>query len=238
MNKRFWLVICIFACVITTTGCVSESIFSEREEAVIADYTAQIVLKHSEGYMYKLEDVSKNPFIREEIDEIEGTVEELLDNEINGSKEGEVLKDTDKKEDNEEEKKEEVTIGMALGFDKNIKVEVMKTAIVDDLSKGAYYLKANKGEKLAKVDLKITNTGDKKVKVKYNQSLCKLLIDKNDYTPMLTALENDLQFLSSKVDKDESITVTLVYSIDKGDERKDKTLEFSTNDINTEIKLD
>ena len=235
MNKRLRLVVCILACIFTTTGCASESMYSEREEEVIADYVAQIVFKHAEGYNYRLEDVSKNPFIREEIDETEESVEDILDEEINESIEGESKDDADAKE---EDKKDEVTIGQALGFDENIKVEVMKTNIVDDLSKGAYYLKADDGEKLVKLDLKITNIGNKKVSVKYNQSLCKLIIDKNDYTPLMTALENDFQFLSKKIDKDESITTTLVYSIDKDDKEKDKSLEFSTKDVMKEIILD
>ncbi len=235
MNKRLRLVVCILVCIFTTTGCAGESIYSEREEEVIADYVAQIVFKHAEGYNYRLEDVSKNPFIREEIDETEESVEEQLDKEISESKEEESQADTDSKE---EDKKDEITISQALGFDENIKVEVMKTKIVDDLSKGAYYLNADKGEKLAKIDIKITNIGDKKNLVEYKQSLCKLIIDKNDYTPLMTALENDFQFLSKKLDKDESILATLVYSIDKDDEKKDKLIEFSTKDVKKEIELD
>ena len=122
MNKRFLLVLCILTCIIITTGCTGDSIFNDREEEVIADYMAQIVLKHSKGYVYKLEDVSNNPFIREEVDETEGTVEELLDKEINNSKEGETKEDTDKNEEEKKEEKEEITISNALGFDKNIKV--------------------------------------------------------------------------------------------------------------------
>ena len=235
MNKRLRLVVCILVCIFTTTGCAGESIYSEREEEVIADYVAQIVFKHAEGYNYRLEDVSKNPFIREEIDETEESVEEQLDKEISESKEEESQADTDSKE---EDKKDEITISQALGFDENIKVEVMKTKIVDDLSKGAYYLNANKGEKLLKVDLKITNIGDKKIKLKYNQSVCKLIINKKDYTPLMTALENDFQFLSKKIDSDESIITTLVYSIDEGDKEKEKLVEFSTGDVKTEAKLD
>ena len=128
MNKRLRFMVCILLCVIMTSGCTGDNNFSQKEEEVIADSMAQIVFKHTKGYNYRLEDVSKNPFIREEIDEAEGTVEELLDKEINDSKDDDKKLNNDAsaeevsgdKEQEKEQEKEQTTLGQALLFDKNI----------------------------------------------------------------------------------------------------------------------
>ncbi|MBE5935431.1 MAG: DUF4352 domain-containing protein [Lachnospiraceae bacterium] len=242
---RKWLAICISVCILMLTGCTGDNNLSQREQNVVADYTAQIVLRHSKGYEYKLVDVSGNPFIREEIDETSLSKDEDKEEEQEQEKEEQEKEQQDNEtegdsntQDSEEETKEEVSIGSALGFNEKIKVEVMKTKVVDDLSKGAYYLEAEKGKKLVKVDFKITNKGDKKAKVLYNNSNCKLYIEAKEYSPLQTAIDNDLNFLSASIEKNKSITASLVYSVDEKDAKLDKKIEITTKDIQTTVDLD
>ena len=158
-NKRTFLI--ILCCMVFLTGCVSEIPYSEEEQAVIADCAAHLVLRHSKGYEYKVVDVSRKPFIREEIDETEDEniikeeKEEIVDV-LSGEKTG-----SSEQNDNETEEQEEIgaSLSEVLGFDKNIDAEVMNYSVVDELTKGAYFLEPEEGEKLVTVDIKISNKG-------------------------------------------------------------------------------
>ena len=65
------------------TACGKESKFNEKQKKILADYIAQTVIEHSEGYETKLVDVSKSPFLLNE-GEDDNTFS-LVDNKVSDS---------------------------------------------------------------------------------------------------------------------------------------------------------
>ena len=239
MNKRIGFISCVCMCLLVLTGCTGDNNYTQEEENVLADYMAQIVFKHSEGYNYKLVNVIGNPFIHEEIDEGDSDLNiEDESNKDNTDKTKDQDGDSNKDLDRDDESKEKTSLASALGFDKNIDVKVMKTKVSDELSKEAYYLEAGKNKKICTVTLKISNKGSKSVQVKNNGSSIRLLINDNKYKPKLTPLENDISFLSCKIGAKKSKDIIIVFEINDKDSKKAKSLMVETKDKKTTIELD
>ena len=237
MLKKIRFMSCIILTFLLLSGCVSSN-YTREQEDIISDYVAQIVFKHSKGYDYRLESVTDNPFIREEIDEGTSEDKDVLDKDI--ISEGKESEDDEKDNSSKDETpmEEKTSLASALDFDENIKVEVMKTTFSDELTKGAYYLEVDKDEKLCVIYLKITNNSKKRVKVKSKNSVFKLETEKKTYNKLMTALEDDISFLSRNIEAGKSITTKVVFKIDIENQKSVKTLYVETGSKQTTVDLD
>ena len=68
MREKLKIIVSICVCMCIFTACSTESKFNEEQQQVLADYIAQTVLKHTEGYENKLVDVSSDFYLLTEED--------------------------------------------------------------------------------------------------------------------------------------------------------------------------
>ena len=253
MREKLKIIVSICVCMCIFTACSTESKFNEEQQQVLADYIAQTVLKHTEGYENKLVDVSSDFYLlTEEEDYVDG---------FNSSKDNEDLKQDDDNSDTEDNDKiltgdsgsneeeddvySEINVGSKgnlesiLGLKKGLEVYVSRTDILKEYASDSYVIDVNEDEKLLKVIFKITNTSKSDVKCYLADSKIKYELKKgNDsYYPLLTALENDLSYYDSKINVGSTREAVLLFRIPDNSKKDDFSLTIKNEDKSIKVNL-
>ena len=235
------------------TACGKESKFNEKQKTILADYIAQTVIKHSEGYETKLVDVSDSPFLLKE--EENGGYFASNDNEDKSSdsedtsSNDEVIfgyNDDKMSSDNEEnviktgdsgaKDKELATI---LGFKDGIEAYVSNNKVLKEYASSSYVISAEKDKKIIEVTFKITNKNNSDIKVKSlgDKIKYKLKIKEKSYYPLLTAIDNDLVYFEKKIKAKKSTSAVLLFSIPKDITKEELVIEIEGKDTSASFSL-
>lgn len=249
MREKFKFIVLIGLCMIIFTACGKESKFNEKQKTILADYIAQTVIEHSEGYETKLVDVSESPFLlkKEENDDAFSLADnKALDSE--GSKEESVIKTGSSGAidegvvDNSDEKKtvSKSQLASILGFEDGIEAYVSNKKILKEYDSNSYIIDVEKNKHLVEVIFKITNTTDSNVKVKTecNNVKYRLKIGEEIYYPLLTAIDNDLLYYEKKIKSKKSGNAVLLFSVKNGNNKEEMVLEVEGKDTSASISLD
>lgn len=253
MREKFKIIVSMCVCMCIFTACNTESKFNEEQQQVLADYIAQTVLKHTEGYENKLVDISGDFYLL--------TEEEDYVDSFNSSKDNEELKQDDSNSDTEDNDKiltgdsgsneveddvnSEISVGpkgkleSILGLKKGLEAYVSKTDILKEYASDSYVIDVNKDEKLLKVIFKITNTLKSDVKCSLADSKIKyeLTNGNNLYYPLLTALENDLAYYDSKINAGCTREAVLLFRIPDNSKKDDFSLIIKSEDKSITVNL-
>ncbi|SHO51352.1 DUF4352 domain-containing protein [Anaerocolumna xylanovorans] len=238
MKKTFLML--VLACGLLLTGCAQLTGLTDKQSDVIAEYMAGSVLRYTDNYMEGL--VYPEDIADKTSDKTTDT-KESSDN--NSSK-------TDDKAQTESTAAESTSAkaGSSMEYQKFYKilsddsyqVKFKGFKLYDSYAQRDNYftLQPTDGKKLLVVNFKVTNTTKKAVKV----NLGKIHIDYKlhtangkAYSPMVTLLDTDLNYLNYTLKGGKSDDAVLVFDVPAKINNDGLTLSISLNGQNTEINL-
>lgn len=203
MKKQKWGVMTMVA-VLCLTGCGNSIELNERQNAEAAEYIAGVLLKHSSNYDKSLvypEDVVKV----ENSAKPEETPEVTSEENNAGGAEGENTVDADE-------------VFSLSGFQFTC-VGKQECREYTQKNAKAYAVYANdKNKKLVIVDIKVKNTtaSDKKIKLMKKGYRYQLVTsDGTSYNAQITAFNNDINFLSEKVEAGKAKKCIVIFEVPK-----------------------
>lgn len=253
MREKLKFLVLIGLCMIIFTACGKESKFNEKEKIILADYIAQTVIEHSEGYETKLVDVSKSPFLLKEekndnafsfVDnKVADSVDDTENSAIKTGDSGTLDDNSDKDFEDTDGNNENVSkpqLAAILGFKDGIEAYVSNKKILEEYASNSYVIDAEKNEKLVEVIFKITNKTNSNIKVETSKSNLKfkLKIGGETYYPLLTAIDNDLIYFDKKINAKKSSSAVLLFGVPNESIKGKFVLEVENSDESASISLD
>lgn len=250
MKKSVLAMVIILA--FNLTGCNNLNNVSDQNYNAMADYMASMILKYDRTYEEKL----INPAI---IAKASSVAEENLNLNVGETKEGtEVSSDqtsatdvTDKTEnvnrstevkedDNKVEKFYDLTELLEL---KNLDIQYKNYKLYDSFPEEKddeyFNLEAGKNNKLCVVQFNIKNktTKNQKFNLLNKEIEYQLDVDSNTYTPLLTLLINDLQFIDISINGEKSEIGYLVFEVPNDIKLDNGNLLVSKDSLKSSIAL-
>lgn len=253
-------IILMTACMATfTTGCVDAMPdLTDEQSELIAEYAAELLLKYSPNYNYKIADDSEveaalaEEVTSEPVSEEEKENEETVSTDENGT---ETTSETDAEgADNSEEQSQEnamisadeaVSLEQLLGFEGlNIKYndfEVDQFYPTGGDSSG-FSANAPSGKKLLVLHFDVTNQGTEAVECDFLNKQTSIQVNVNDSgyrKSMNTLLVNDMNNYMEEIQADETKDIIALAAIDEQsiDEIETLTVKLSNTDGSIEIKI-
>lgn len=216
--RKISLVISLF-CALTLTGCATGYNLSEQETGIVAESMAGLLLKYDSNYrnqslLVPVEELEEETIPTDEETETSDniTTENGIDEPSNTNTEGE-----------SEETVQKYTLSEVIGYDDfEVIYEGYKlyNNYPDDTSSTYFSLTPREGNQLLVISFKASNlTKDKKDfnLIKSGIKFKLLINDKAKYVPLLTLLENDLQYINIPIEGNKTEDVILVFEILKED---------------------
>lgn len=253
MREKYYFIVSIVLSMLVLSGCSNEEKYSEEETTIIADYVAQTVIKHSEGYEGKLVDISDNPFLLTKEDSFVDSlrdgasqdkvedVEEIDKTEPTTKVEDDSSLDNTLSLDNKTEDKESVkNISSILGFQDGIEAYVSKYELLKEYASSSYVIDVNDDEVLIKIEFEIKNITSKDINVQVNSvdSKFRLVIADDTYEPLITAVENDFMFFDKKIKSNSSQKAVLLFSVPKNIGKEEMSLDVKCSSTSALVSLD
>mgnify|MGYP003765491357 CR=1 FL=1 len=241
--RRFSILISIL-CVLTLTGCMRQYDFTNQEMDIMAESMAGLLLKYDSRYAHKSLMIS-NDLLTKEIDEEKTKKDELQKSEEDTAiptqaSNKEVAK---KKKNNKEKADTKATLTEVIGAkDFEIQYSGYKTynTYPDDPSSAYFSLTPREGNQMLVVSFLAKNKGGQAKVLDLSKSNIKYQLDLDDsttYYPLLTLLENDLQYLNLSVGAKQEEVVVLVYEIPKVDAISSLELTITKDEKTEYIRL-
>lgn len=236
--RKLSLVLTI-CCALTLTGCATGYNLSEKETGVVAESMAGFILKYDSNYR-------KQSLLVPVEDLEEETIPE--DKEPKNNNHSTTQKDTHETlnkniEERSEEKVHKYTLSDVIGHDDfEIVYEGYKlhNNYPDDTSSTYFSLTPREGNQLLVISFKANNlTKDKKnLNLIKSGVKFKLFLNENTkYVPLLTLLENDLQYINIPIEGNAAEEVILVFEISKEDITNAKlNVIKDTKEVNIQMK--
>lgn len=218
-------------CMFSLTGCINEYEYTEQQSDSAAEYMADLLLKENLNYKPSLTPV-------EELN-IKDPVEEEDTSEI--SEKDTTLAPTPVPEQEEEDKNQtpvkEYTLTEVIG-EQDFEIEYKDYKISDTYSEGPYFsLDAREDNQLLVTTFSVKNISDKEKTLSLSKSDVLYQLDVNVgtvYKPLLTLLENDLQYIELTLGAGKTETVVLVFEVSKRTDISDINL-IASREGRTEI---
>lgn len=195
-------------------GCVSATELPAKQEEVVIDYMANMVLKHDSNMDYNIEYVYV-PTLPPKVTVPPKATDTPTESD---SPTG----------DNQSTKKPTVTVkpddtttdnpSVVLGIS-GISIEVKGYEIRKSYSLGdSFILEPNEGKNLMMVEFSLTNKGEQDKQVMLTAQMVDYGVEingKDTLYPLMTALENDLLYLDKNIKTGESAEAVLVFQVDE-----------------------
>lgn len=222
-------IIIISICVLLLTGCNTKIEYSGETEDILSEYMAGMLLYNSSGFSITTLENSE------------------LKNDINNVDDKGGNANTDKKDDEVVDKGKEnsyTTLDLDdFNIDKKLVLEYKGSDPYDyyprDLA-SYFTLKPRQGYELLVVRFGLKNNSKNTVKLNLTKEKFKYKLVANKNTklkPLLTLLENDLQYLDTSVDSKETKEVVLIFEIEKGVKFNNLDLEIEDDGLEKTYKL-
>lgn len=240
---RARLILCMLMIVIILTACDNSLSYSESDEDMISEYIANKLLKYNdESYDGWYVGNNDNNNIGN-IDENESNELEIEDVKDNSNSLEETGNETisENRPDAINDKEPLALDTLKIKKDLIVKYEKFKLYDIYPEKDETYFsLKPREGHKLLVLDFTIKNEGSKKVKINLTKIKYKYKLAINGETklkPLLTLLENDLQYLNMDINSDESVDVILIFEVNKDIKVDDIILEVESEKDNNFYRL-
>ncbi|HHX79021.1 MAG TPA: hypothetical protein GX695_04645 [Acholeplasmataceae bacterium] len=225
MRGRFILYMLII--LIMLTGCDNSLSYSENDENMISEYIANKLLKYNDesydGWYFVNDDTNDINENDDEFSELE--VEDNSENSFDPTEKDPVIND-------EQDLKNKDLLSLdTFKINKNliIKYKGCKSYDIYPEKDETYFsLKPRDDHKLLVLDFTIKNESSKKIKLNLTKTNYKYKLFINGemkLKPLLTLLENDLQYLNMDISANKSAEVILIFEVKSNIEADDMILE-------------
>lgn len=228
--KRLKLILLILF-LLPLTGCVKKSVASDVQSDAIAEYMAGLLLEYDDDY-----DQALIPYDELKGDSSDGktvTQAPSKSDTADGSQTGESDKNIDKS----------ATISDVIGM-KNFDIEYKAYDITDTYPENSddalFVLTHSKGYKLLVVSFTIHNNTDstKNINLLNDNIEYQLQVSsKKNYSPLLSLLENDLQYIDLKLSGMQTRKGLLIFEIPEKTDTSDMKLFVSKDSTSATVKL-
>ena len=229
MKRLKLLIIMMF--VFTLTGCIQEYNVTDQQSDATSEYMAGLLLNYDKEYEQDL--ISKNRILSEEITS-------KVDDTTSPSPTLSPNIDTNNTDDQGAANQENYTLTEVIG-EKNFEIEYtgyIVTETYPEDSQSAYFsLSAYEENQLLVASFLIKNKSKKEKTLNLSKAEILYQLDVNVgsvYKPLLTLLENDLQYIDVTIAGEKSETVLLIFEVSKKVEMSDINL-LITKDGKSEI---
>lgn len=220
MKKRLYCFLMIVPFIFC--GCSSTVALSGQSNDILAEYMANLLLKY---------DRNQTPTLLDE-------------KQIKVAKQEEKTTAQSNVETKTEEKKiqtySQKTIAQLLGV-KKCEISYEKYGYYQTKNSDAVYqLRANKGKRLLKVNFQIKNLSNQKQKINLTENQAQYKLETNEqqqYSALLTFLQNDLQTIKTTIPAGKSITACLLFEIPENQKASQLSLIIENGDQSKKITL-
>lgn len=210
------IVVLAIACVITMTGCMQRSVVADNQNEMVAEYMAGILLKNDKSY--------KKNLIPQEKVERKVTEEVTASNQIPENEKNTGTNNTDAVKSIDNSKSgivRNASLSEVIGtkdFDIKYTGYFLCNSYPEDTSKSYFSVPARQGNQLLVTTFTIENKTSKEKKLELSSSKVNYQLDINIgimYKPLLTLLENDLQYMDIKLKSGKKQNVLLIFEVSK-----------------------
>lgn len=225
--KRIGHVLILLTAVCTLSGCGSSKVeLTDEQNSMVAEYIAGALLRYDMRYEEKLQ------YIPEEV-ETEAAVPETQAPPV----------ETELPQDSTETLGQEPSyknLNEVIGID-GMELTYKRSAFYDSYPKEKndfFILEPGVSNKLLVAEFELSNTTGKKQKVDLSGAGIKysLKLGGREYKPLLTALPNDLRYLSITVAAEKSEKVIIIFEVEKDKELKDAEMMIDREGVTAQIK--
>lgn len=239
--KQFYGLIMLASCLLFS-GCAME--VTTQQSDIISEYMSSTLLKNTKGYedeLYNPDDIKEKEQGDVAVDDGEEGSEDSLEEENTEDTTLEVDTDSSKEPDVIEEVQYTFDeLIQELGYD-DFSVEYAKSTLYDAYPNiNSYYtIEPSKGNSLFVVSFDVTNTSKKsqRLNLMLSQFTYQLHVNGKTYTPMLTLLSEDLQYIDMEFGSKESKQAVVVFDVEKDIDISETELVVSYGDKSTIIHI-
>lgn len=210
--KRMRLIF-ILLMTLSLTGCINSYNYTEKETDSVAEYMAGLLLKYDSQYNRALLPMSK--IKKEDVQEAAAEQEEPTIPQTDSANKPSEQKETDQAEI----PAQSYTLSEVIGV-KGVELQYQSYKLADtypeDSTNTYFSLLPRDGYKLLVMEFTLTNTTKKDKSLNLTNAKVQYQLEVNaekQYKPLLTLLENDLQYINVKLQKQDTIPVLLIYEL-------------------------
>lgn len=203
----------VIVCMFLLTGCMQRSVVAEKQGDMIVEYMAGMLLKRDKNYQSVLIQPEKDEEVIDNIIEIN---DKSSDKNISTKKQNRVENTMSTKKYSSNSSLSEV-IGT-----KDFDIQYMSYKIYDtypeDIATTYFSLTPRKGYQLLVTSFSVQNITKDELSLDLSSAKINYLLDINVgtmYKPLLTLLENDLQYKEIKLKAGENESVLLIFEVSK-----------------------
>lgn len=233
---------------LSLTGCIKEYTITEEKSDAVAEYMAGLLLSYDSNYDQEL--IPTEETTDEISDDVNVTTDETSEDTTEESTSEESSSEIqDSLEVNEEEatasgeNQEHYTLSQVIG-ETGFTVQYKSYKLVDtypeDLESSNFTLTLREGYQLLVASFTIKNKSDSKKEINLIKSGITYQLDINSgivYKPLLTLLENDLQYIDIMINPDKSKNALLIFEVSKDADITDINLIAKKEDKSVTMKL-
>ena len=193
--------------VLSLTGCADIKNLSEEQENEIAEYAAGVLLQNSDKYPYRL--------ITKEEKEVTETPTPMPATPTPTSADAPQESQPEQTAAAPEDSKKEVSLDDLYHL-KGVSILYTSYCLADKY--GSSQIRAEQGKKLLVAEFSLKNNSGAKKKVKLidrRKITYQLNVDGTTYSPQISLLENQLDYLETVIAKGKSQKAVLVFQVDK-----------------------
>ena len=193
--------------VLSLTGCADIKNLSEEQENEIAEYAAGVLLQNSDKYPYRL--------ITKEEKEVTETPTPMPATPTPTSSDAPQESQPEQTAAAPEDSKKEVSLDDLYHL-KGVSILYTSYCLADKY--GSSQIRAEQGKKLLVAEFSLKNNSGAKKKVKLidrRKITYQLNVDGTTYSPQISLLENQLDYLETVIAKGKSQKAVLVFQVDK-----------------------
>ena len=234
------IILCILLIAFSLTGCINSYDYTEVETDSVAEYMAGLLLKYDSEYNQALAPIEK--VIKEDIGEV--LKEQEQQNEPQTESTEKTAIQNDKNQTEQPGQPEQIyTISDVIGvkdFELQYQTYRLTDAYPEDTDTAYFTLTPRNGYQLLITEFNLKNTTKKQKTLNLTKDKIQYQLVVNEgteYKPLLTLLENDLQYINIILEKQEETKVLLIYEVPTEVEITNMNLYISKDSKSVTVKV-
>jgi hypothetical protein len=229
-------ILLVFLLSFTLTGCIKEYSYTDEKSNAIAEYMASLLLKYDKDYDQAL--IPDDELNESSQDDAGSTVEDTTsDTEDTSGTSGAEVTQTPSDTNNDYSLIEVLGID---GFDMAYSGYKLADTYPEDADSAGFTLTPRNGYQLLVTEFTVKNISDQKKELNLINSDISYQLDINMstvYKPLLTLLQNDLQYIDMTIAGGKSEKVLLVFEISKDVDMSNVNLIVSKDGISNTFEI-
>lgn len=224
------------ASVFTLCSCAGKLEYTEQQEDVIADYMANLLLRHDVNYQYEY--ISEEETTTEEVTDEQEETTDLYAEEINGSQD---VNSTPEMGGDNKVSTDDLASALEMPEGISVKYDGYEvTDIFSDDEDSLFVMKAVEGYRLLVVKFKVTNTTGEDISVNMMEKISKykgIVNDNKKYNSQLTLFLNALNTFEGTISAGSTKTMFLLYQtqLDSAEQLSSLSVELTDKSDNKTI---